>query len=357
MPTFIMKPNEEWLLVHDFSRSLYSGEIVKRYEITTPSGITLVSHEQESKDVVLTNITTSDGTLSGVYNLTVTASTNRNRNPERTTSITIDENDGGSQYEDFYYRIQTYEEDNFMFILPYHENFPDLEYFWYNQQYDVSFLPGLSGSHNTEMQSTSSFWFTTQYCPLFTTVERVELVGGTYIADFAPDTVYRMIMKNSRGAIDIYNLSHPNVPYNYWGCTPDNVPSDLRVYVECKTAYDLLNIADRASAIGLSQTKTLGDMTIKYGGSSSLGAGSTPDLKRSLYDCFMSAMNAIANIRTAVRGIYNDSKGYSHPVRDIANHRTNKGVDFTWARPNGPWVNGPNWRGYYRTPGPYRRGL
>jgi len=343
-----MKPDEGWSIVHDFSRSLYPGEIIKTYSIATPSGLTLLSDEKYNKETVLTEVITASGIVSGSYNLTVTATTNRSRTPTRTTTITIDPDDGGSEYEDFYYRIQTYEDDPFLFILPYASNFPDLGYFWYNQQYDVTFLPGLSGVQNTEMETAYSFWFTTQYCPLFTTPERVALVGGPTIEDFTSDTIYRMIMKNSRGAIDIYNLSHGAVAYNAFGCTPTNVPSDLRTYVECKTAYDLMSIADRASAIGLAQSKTLGDMSIKYGGSPGSSSGGAPDIRKNLYDCFMSAMNAIGNIRVAVRGIYNTSKGYPHPVLDLENHRTVKGIDYTWASPAGPWEQGPHWRGYIR---------
>jgi hypothetical protein len=172
------------------------------------------------------------------------------------------------------------------------------------------------------MECPYEFYFTTLYCPLFTTVTRVKLTGGPSIENVPDDTIYRMIHKNSIDAVDLYNLSQGSnvITYEQWGCDYTNVPIIFRRYVECKTAYDLISLQKLYNSVnpaGGGQTKTLGDMTIKYDGGSTSGGVSPgdPNKLKELFDCWNDAIRSFRTIAVAVRGYFDVSKGYPHPVR------------------------------------------
>lgn len=225
-----------------------------------------------------------------------------------------------------------------------------------NTEYTVTLHPDISGSFppsgeignlGTEYQ----FWFTSTYCPLFTTVGRVKLLAGPEADILLDDTIYRMIHKNSMDVVELYNMSYnTNYPYNYWGCTWENVPLHMKRYVECKTAWDVLNFAriSAAGGGGPNQTKTLGDMTIKYGGSSSSSTATGPDPRKltDLYDCWNESMRMIRALRVAVKGYWDESKLFAHPVREAHHNRVVRPVNFTNSYPNGPWVPAHEWIGY-----------
>lgn len=237
-----------------------------------------------------------------------------------------------------------------------------------NTEYSITLHPDISGSippsgEIDNLGSTYQFWFTSTYCPLFTTVGRVKLLAGPEADVLLDDTIYRMIHKNSLDAVELYNLSYStNYSYTYWGCSWENVPLHLKRYVECKTAWDVLNFA-RIAALGgagggPNQTKTLGDMTIKYGGSSGSGSTATgPDPRKltDLYDCWNESMRMIRALRVAVKGYYDQSKGFAHPVREIDHNRVVRPVNFTNSHPAGPWVPAHEWTGYYYPRDIYRR--
>jgi hypothetical protein len=76
------------------------------------------------------------------------------------------------------------------------------------------------------------------------------------------------------------------------------------------------------------QLKTLGDMTIKYGGSasaSSSASGADPTKMKELMDCWQEQLRMFVNggtgLRSTVKGYWDTSKGYSHPVRAIHENR------------------------------------
>lgn len=226
-----------------------------------------------------------------------------------------------------------------------------------NREYTVIVMAGVSGFYDLITYTLSadySFWFTSLYCPLFTTVTKVKLEAGPGVDAITDDTIYRMIYKNSLDAVDMYNTYQgTSIPYDYWGCTWHDVPLILRRYVECKTAYDLLALLDAA---GLnsgsdgtgSQLKILGDMTISYGGSKTAGNPdmSAPDKKKQLYDCWMNALNIIRTkgINTAVRGWYDTTKGYPHPTFNPDHNRVTRTVDYINSQPYGPWEKARYWR-------------
>lgn len=226
-----------------------------------------------------------------------------------------------------------------------------------NTQYTVTISAGVSGvfydgSAGT-LTSDYTFWFTSEYCPIFTTVGRVQLQAGTATDRIPEDTIYRLIHKNSQDVIDIYNTYHDtNYSYTAFGCTWNTAPPIFRRYVECKTAYDILAILELAATSNGQgtggQLKTLGDMTIKYSGSSSTSSFD-PSRKKQLYDCWMDAMHALtvtgnAGIKPAVRGWYDTSKQYPHPSYDPDHNRIVRTVETVRAAPCGPWKTSGGWR-------------
>lgn len=221
----------------------------------------------------------------------------------------------------------------------------------YNTEYLITLDPYISGSIPPSgdidvLDSTYQFWFTSQYCPLFTTLGRVKLLAGPESDGLLDDTIYRMIYKNSLDVVDIYNLSFStNVSGTYWGCDHSRVPTHMKRYVECKTAYDILafvRITGGSSSSGGGQTKSLGDMSIKYDGGDS--STTVPKNKmQELYDCFMESMRMIRNVRPAARGIYDGTKGYNHPVTEPWHNRVVRPIISDNISVAGPWKKGYSW--------------
>lgn len=204
-----------------------------------------------------------------------------------------------------------------------------------NRQYTVTLSPGISGVYNEtsySLESEYSFWFTSAYCPIFSSLTQVKLATGPVADYFTDDTIYRMIHKNSLDAVELFNVNNGYaIPYDYWGCTWHDIPYILRKYVECKTAYDILAlyqsmVTGSMGATG-SQLKALGDMTISYKpNTSSSASADNPDRKKELYDCWTELLRSIKNIRYAVKGRFDYTKGYKHPVADVLHNRINKPV-------------------------------
>lgn len=91
-------------------------------------------------------------------------------------------------------------------------------------------------------------------------------------------------------------------------------------------------------------------MTISYGGSpgSSSGTSGDPSRKKQLYDCWMQMLSAIRALSLgqlpAVRGYYDVSKGFAHPVLDYDHNRVIRTVDYKNSHPYGPWERATAWR-------------
>jgi hypothetical protein len=222
-----------------------------------------------------------------------------------------------------------------------------------NREYLITIDPYVSGLIPPDgtvdvLDSTYQFWFTSTYCPIFTTLGRVKLLAGPEADGLLDDTIYRMIHKNSLDVVDIYNLSYSSkYSYDYWGCDWQDVPFNMKRYVECKTAYDVINfvrISGGGPPTGGDQTKTLGDMTIKYGGSNTNSTGTPPKSKlQELYDCYMESLRMLKNMQAAVRGYYDTSKGFSHPVREPQYNRVVRPVRVNNISATGPWRRGYDW--------------
>jgi hypothetical protein len=205
-----------------------------------------------------------------------------------------------------------------------------------NYQYKINIGAGLSGivlpSGDVAVLTTDyEFWFTTYYCPTFTTPNRVKLQIGPLADNVIDDTLWRMIHKNSLDGIELWNMyTGANVSNTYFGCTWENVPTYLKRYVECKTAYDLLSVmrvTQQMNGTNGSQTKTLGDMTIVYGGQ---GGNPSIDPKRlaDLYNCWNEAMRMLGNMQVTVKSIYDTSLGYGHPAMSPIQNRVIRPVSY-----------------------------
>ena len=293
--------------------------------------------EQVTKETILVKI--NNGVLNSGYNVEVTATTNRRNEYTKGIDVTIDDYAYPNVYNDFEYRFLV--DDTDIYLLPaFYENTTGFDY---NTEYNVHINKDITSVNSLTMLQSESLWFTSKYCPMFTSYQQIVMLLGPEAEKFTVDTINRYIHRNSREAIDLVSLTNgAQLPYDHYGCTPDGVPYDLRKYVECKTAYDLLNLLDRLRLIdgtAAGQTKTLGDMTIKYNGApGSSGGSGGGDPKKDLYDCFMGLRNMISNgkgsgINNAVRGKYDTSKGFPHPAHDINHNRVSK------PRPDayGPW--------------------
>lgn len=219
--------------------------------------------------------------------------------------------------------------DNYLSIVPSGELGIETE-IPNNRLIHVTVKAGLSGyifgetNNYSVLKEDYDFWFTTQYCPLFSTPKKVKLMAGPEADNFLDDTIYRMIYKNSLDGVELWNLNTTQeMSSESWGCPASNVPFRLKKYVECKTAYDLLTLLDQngSNITNGGQTKTLGDMTVSYTGSPG-GAGSeAPDRKKELFDCWNEMLRSFRSQWAAVRGYFDESKGYSHPVRDLTANR------------------------------------
>jgi hypothetical protein len=223
-----------------------------------------------------------------------------------------------------------------------------------NRMYTVTIPAGISGVYEGSgvlLDSAYTFWFTSAYCPLFTTINRIRLQIGPIGDNIIDDTIYRMISKNSIDAIDLLRTvsSNDNIAYDYYGCSWHNVPPIVKMYVECKTAYDILALIELLNNSGggaASQLKTLGDMTIQYGGPNASASKVDPGKKKQLYDCWMEMLNGIKalSINSAVRGWYDTSKGFPHPTYNPDHNRVIRTVDFRNSHPSGPWEKSYYWR-------------
>lgn len=312
-----------------FESQMIDGETIRSFTITTTGDIIVDSGYKLGKTIIV-NI--SAGTITSSVNVEITTNRTHTPNLNKTLDITIDDLFETSSYNDLIYYPLV--DDKICFLIFGSE-------LLMNTEYIIDIKKGLTATTFEPMVDTYQFWFTTQYCPLFATITKIRMLAGPFIESFTDDTINRYIHRNSIYAIDIYNANMGmTVPYDYFGCGPTDIPEELRSYVECKTAYDLLAIIAKMSGTGLSQSKHLGDMTISYTGSGSNSNGDDP--KKDLYDCFNELSNKIGRgLNVAVRGIYNTSKNFAHPVMEVEHNRVLRPM-LPQQVNRGPWRSSPN---------------
>jgi len=369
---FYKAPEQLYELVFDYSTLLNPGETIKDYIVyvndteisgtyeerydeyvdTSGSYDTIFTYDPDIYDNETILVKTNSGVLNSGYSVTISGITNRRESYGKSIDVFIDEYAYPDVYNDFEYRFLV--DTNNVYILPaiYGSNTT----FRYNTEYTVLINEHIVSETPLYMAAKESFWFTSKYCPMFANATAIILLLGPEAEKFTVDTINRYIHRTSKEAVDFINMSagcgSTRIGYDYYGCTPDGVPANLRRYVECKVAYDLLNLLDRLRVIGGSdggQTKTLGDMTIKYGGAAS-SASSNDGPKKDLYDCFMGLQGILSNgptlcgtgagINNGVRGKYDYSKGFPHPVMDGEHNR----IVRPTPNANGPWFGNGNSR-------------
>ena len=334
MLKFTLMTDERYDLPISFSNDLDIGESIKSYSISLSNIEDIEEYEyvldeleiystlKEKKLVIFSAVGIGDHTVE------VLVETNRNRIISKIIDIYVDDEDIAHSYNDLNYRF--FVDTNKIYIV-----FPYCNGLRFNNEYTVTVNSGIKGVEKTQYNDPYSFWFTSKYCPLYSTVTKIKLIAGPNIESFSDDTILRLIHKNSLEALSMVGGTK-KLPINYYNCDGSRAPPEVIKYVECKTAYDLLAMLDALHLSGVSQTKTLGDMTIKYGGQAHPGKDLNP--KKLLYDCFLSAMHMLSNIKWAVRGIDNYSKEYPHPVRDNTSNRVVNRFDSTNATVAGPWT-------------------
>jgi len=378
---FEKAPEQFYELVFDFSDQLHTGETIKdaivyvnnekiegtyesRYtEYVNGSGSynSIFTFDPEAYDKHTILVMINSGKLDHFYDVRVEAISNRHDDFSKDINVFIINSAYPDVYNDFEYRFLL--DDYQIYILPALYRDPKTNCIHstlnYNTEYTVNISKELTSCNGLSMEQDESFWFTSKYCPMFTTATKITFILGPEAEAFTEDTINRYIHRTSKEAIDLMNVGvgcngKAKIPYDYYGCTPEGVPYNLQRYVECKTAYDLLNLLDRLRLINgtsAGQTKTLGDMTIKYNGIGRSG-DNCPSCgpKKDLYDCWMGLQGILSNsptlcgtgagINNGVRGKYDVSKGFSHPVFDVTHNRVVK------PRPNaeGPWYNTTNFR-------------
>lgn len=373
---FSKSPEPFYELVFDYVNVLVPGETVKDFDVYVNSGLitgdynsrlelynngsgiydsifTMDPYQYDNNTVLLT---VTSGIIGSGYTVEMQARTNRNNIYSKTIDVFIDELAYPTVYHEFQYRFLV--DENRVYILPAMYVIEDVLYpgFWYNTEYTVNVSKELISKSNLQPETNESFWFTSKYCPMFTSATRIKLQLGPEGDKFTEDTINRYIHRTSMEVVDFINLSPScagkRIPYNYYGCDDSNIPINFRRYVECKVAYDLYNILDRMRLVnGMvgGQTKKLGDMTISYGSTAGMNSCACGP-KKDLYDCFMGLRNIISNtptlcgtgagISNAVRGWFDNSKGFPHPTMDRTHNRISK------PKPNadGPWYNTTNYR-------------
>lgn len=216
----------------------------------------------------------------------------------------------------------------------------------YNTEYTVTVkASGLWGNNTTYMEEDYEFFFTSQYCPLWSTVTDVRLAAGPLIDSVPDDTINRMIYRSSIKSIQRF-LNGNNV----YGCTWSDVPEPLFRWVTCVAALMSLNAAAAAGGAGGGDntSKKLGALSITYGGGSDGGLDSG-DVRRALDQCVRESADLIgAQMGTKVQYAV---KAYRNT---IVAHPQN---DATWGRnprfilengTNGPWHESHEYGKYFR---------
>jgi len=340
----------------DHASGLYTDRLETYSDAVSGNYNTIFTRDPDICDNANIAVLVNSGIVDTIYSIQMDAITNRRNILTKTIDVTIDELAYSDIYDRFEYRFLVDDDDIYILPASYYSGESYVSSLAYNTEYGVNISNAIYSENNLKLVSSENFTFTSQYCPLFTTATRIILMLGVEGDKFAVDTINRYIHRNSLEAIDLMNVSPDcsaaKIGYDYYGCGPDGIPSNIRRYVECKTAYDLFNLLDRMRQVdgnGGGQTKTLGDMSIKYNGGGG-GDGSSVDPKKDLYDCFMGLQGILSNsptvcgtgagINNAVRGRYDVSKGFSHPVDDITHNR----VVNTRPDANGPWFQNGNTR-------------
>ena len=229
LPTgyFSKSPEPFYELVFDYERMLSPGEIIKDFivfvnsvEISgdfnsrhdtylagsgTDDSIFTMDPYSYDNSTVLVPITS--GILNSGYAIELLAITSRQNGFSKIINVSIDELAYPNVYHEFQYRFLA--DGNNIYILPAMYVVEDTLYpgFWYNTEYTVNIAKELASIHAIHLIKDESFWFTSKYCPLFTTATRIQLMLGPEADKFTEDTINRYIHRASMEVIDFINMS------------------------------------------------------------------------------------------------------------------------------------------------------
>ena len=371
---FQTSTTEFYDLVFNFEDYLERGETLKEYTLFvnneqivfdfatryenflagsgTYSSVMILDSELYDHSTVL--VTLSTGVLGSGYNIQVSAKTNRHTELNKFIDVFVD-NSTPDSYYNFDYRLLI--DKNTLYILPTVRDIYNDIPFGYNNEFIINIHKELPDIIGRELCESTSFTFTSKYCPMFTSYTKIAMMIGPEIEKIPKDTINRYIHNNSKEALSFMNMgtncNSPKYEYDAFGCTYENVPYNLTRYVECKTAYDIIQLVNRLryiNGMAQGQSKSLGDLSIKYDSYKPVSSNDNINRTKDYYNCWTSLQNILSNtpnacgvgggIANAVRGKYDISKGYPHPTLDVNHNRVIK------PKPNadGPWFNTTNWR-------------
>ncbi|HLD91521.1 MAG TPA: hypothetical protein VI911_11035 [Patescibacteria group bacterium] len=205
----------------------------------------------------------------------------------------------------------------------------------YNSEYTVTIdCSGLYASGTNYMLSDYEFTFTSEYCPLWSTMESVRLTVGPLIDNIPDDTINRMIHKASHQAITRFLIGT-----NDFGCSYTDVPEPLYRWVTCAAGTMALNAAISSSTGFGNTSKKLGQFAVTY---DALAGTKPAEIRKNLSDCMEEASISIQALQGtlsmyAVKSLENSY--LRHPMRDPQWGRHPRKVDQSV---QGPWRGATN---------------
>jgi len=164
--------------------------------------------------------------------------------------------------------------------------------FLHNTEVHVTVSTNVASTTGATLSSETSYFFTTEYFPLFVGPSFLRTELGPPVATLTDDTLKRIIYKNSIEAWEMANKGIDLKRPTWWA----------RKWVICKSMLDILGVLLLTKDIQAGQSKTLGDLSISTKPANpELGAKykQATDCLKELGDLF--GMDLMAT--TAIKGI------------------------------------------------------
>lgn len=127
--------------------------------------------------------------------------------------------------------------------------------FLFNTEVRVKVTTGVQGTDGSTLAANAFYVFTTEYLPMYSSLELIQMKMGPLVSTLTDDTICRILHKYSLDAWEDMNRS-----------ISLKRPVDQMVtnWVTCKTIIDILNVLMAESDLRAGQKKTLGDLTIQH---------------------------------------------------------------------------------------------
>jgi hypothetical protein len=182
--------------------------------------------------------------------------------------------------------------------------------------------------------------FTSQFHPLFVSAQMVRMELGAAVTHISNDMMNRLIMKNS---IEYWEFTGRTFDM----CCPTQW---ARMYVQCKTVMDLLDVVTITNQINQGMTKTLGDFTV----SQTALSGSGGPKRSTAEKCIAKELGRISASRCSPKvGVVGSNArnhidyslrlwkigGIKSPIANSCVERQIKGIALNGSyNPEGAWV-------------------